>query len=172
MTPDILNVTDYEPSSNWDMEEGYDFPKDTEPYPFRIFGTGKGASFSILLRVFNQDIDYLCGGPIQGFEISFHAPNERPYIWRKPFQITLGRSAIFTINPSLIITSPNVRDYTPNERQCYFNSERRLQFFKQYTQRNCEIECFYNFTLAECGCVKFSMPRRSTNSHETGTLNM
>lgn len=29
---------------------------------------------------------------------------------------------------------------------------------RTYTQRNCELECLTNVTLAMCGCVKFSMP--------------
>lgn len=44
-------------------------------------------------------------------------------------------------------------------RQCFFNSERYLRFFKHYTQHNCELECLANYTMKTCGCVKFSMPR-------------
>ncbi|XP_065087703.1 pickpocket protein 28-like [Ochlerotatus camptorhynchus] len=33
------------------------------------------------------------------------------------------------------------------------------QFYKFYTQFNCIIECVSNYTLATCGCVKFSLPR-------------
>lgn len=46
-----------------------------------------------------------------------------------------------------------------SSRQCFFNDERYLRYFKVYTQQNCELECLANFTLATCGCVKFSMPR-------------
>lgn len=49
--------------------------------------------------------------------------------------------------------------FEPLSRQCYFNYERRLKYFKVYTQQNCELECITNFTLQTCGCVKFSMPR-------------
>lgn len=146
--------------SNWHVEYGYEDLNGTEKYPYRIFGTGKSASFAVIMRIFEQDIDYLCGGAMQGFKVTFHSPNERPQIWKKSFRISPGRSALFTIVPSLIITSPNLRDYHPNLRQCYFVFERRLRFFKQYTQRNCEAECFSNFTLEECGCVRFSMPSK------------
>lgn len=46
-------------------------------------------------------------------------------------------------------------------RQCFFNSERKLRYLRTYTQRNCELECLANFTLAVCGCVRFSMPHGS-----------
>lgn len=48
---------------------------------------------------------------------------------------------------------------THHSRQCYFNGERYLRFFQVYTQQNCELECLANYTMAKCGCVKFSMPR-------------
>lgn len=110
------------------------------------------------MGIINHDVDYLCGGASQGFRISFHAPNERPQIWRNYFHVSPGRSALFTINPNLMITSPNVRIYSPEIRQCYFKYERKLRFFKEYTQKNCESECMSNFTQFECGCVRFSMP--------------
>lgn len=62
----------------------------------------------------------------------------------------------------MMTTSEGLAKYPPNRRQCYFNNERSLQFFRVYTQNNCELECFANLTLKMCGCVKFSMPR--TNS--------
>lgn len=142
------------------METGYGESNNVEMYPYRVYGTGKPASFTVLLRVFNHDIDYLCAGAVQGFKVKFHPPNEGPQIWKKYFHISPGQAALFTIEPKVIITSNNVRKYSPKVRQCYFNSERRLRFYKQYTQRNCEAECLANYTLAQCGCVKFSMPSK------------
>lgn len=58
-------------TSDWDMEKGYcETKNNSEAYPYRIFGTGKSASLVILMRTFNQDIDYLCGGAMQGFKAS------------------------------------------------------------------------------------------------------
>lgn len=64
-----------------------------------------------------------------------------------------------SVKPNMITTSDGLLEYAPERRQCYFNNERSLQFFKVYTQSNCELECLANFTLARCNCVKFSMPR-------------
>lgn len=47
-------------------------------------------------------------------------------------------------------------------RGCLFSYERYLKFFKIYTKSNCEVECITNYTLSECGCVKFHMPRNKT----------
>jgi amiloride-sensitive sodium channel len=58
----------------------------------------------------------------------------------------------------MMTTSPKLQSYDPKVRQCFFEDEKKLRFFKLYTQSNCEIECLANFTLNTCGCVKFSMP--------------
>jgi acid-sensing ion channel, other len=44
-------------------------------------------------------------------------------------------------------------------RRCYLENEKELKFFKNYTQRNCQMECFAKYTLKKCGCVHFSMVR-------------
>jgi acid-sensing ion channel, other len=48
------------------------------------------------------------------------------------------------------------------ERSCYMDGERQLKFFKVYTKRNCEIECFSNSSLKACGCVSFDVIRNKT----------
>lgn len=52
-------------------------------------------------------------------------------------------------------------------RQCYFDEERHLKFFKVYSETNCELECIANYTLSICGCVKFSMPRKNKKFYES-----
>lgn len=66
---------------------------------------------------------------------------------------------LISIRPKIITTSDGLKHYEPHRRQCYFQRERRLRYFNTYSQTNCELECLANFTLSECGCVKFSMPR-------------
>lgn len=60
----------------------------------------------------------------------------------------------------MITTSEGLRNYKPEQRKCFYQSERRLHFFKMYTQDNCEKECLANLTKTMCGCVKFSMPSK------------
>jgi len=64
------------------------------------------------------------------------------------------------IKPTLMTTSPGLRDYLPHKRQCYYSDEKRLEYFKFYSQNNCKLECFTNATLERCGCVAFYMPSK------------
>lgn len=78
----------------------------------------------------------------------------------RPYEIEVGRKSLVAIKPQVITSSKYVKKYSPVHRQCYYSSERRLKFFRLYTKGNCEHECLANFTKVECGCVKFSMPRK------------
>lgn len=44
-------------------------------------------------------------------------------------------------------------------RACYFDGERKLRFFKLYTQTNCFHECKSNYSAELCKCVHVGMPR-------------
>jgi Amiloride-sensitive sodium channel len=40
-------------------------------------------------------------------------------------------------------------------RQCYFEGEKSLKYFKIYSKSSCDQECFSNASLSTCGCVPF-----------------
>lgn len=56
-------------------------------------------------------------------------------------------------------TSEGLRYYEPKQRKCFYQTERKLSFYKTYTRSNCERECLANLTKQMCGCVSFAMPR-------------
>lgn len=163
LAPDLFDTKASPPASNYDIESGYtNRTRSIELYPVRVFGTGKEASFVVLLRMFTYDIDRLCGGSSQGFKLSFHSPNESPQIWRRYFHVSPGKTAFFTISPNVINASSSYKSYSPSVRQCFFSHERQLRFYKQYTQRNCELECVANYTVTKCACAEFAMPSNGT----------
>lgn len=73
----------------------------------------------------------------------------------------MNQQVLISVKPTVITTTKKLKSYTPSSRQCYFENERYLRFFKGYTQVNCELECLTNHTLNKCGCVTFSMPRNA-----------
>ncbi|GLG96265.1 Pickpocket protein 19 [Gryllus bimaculatus] len=119
----------------WDPTTGYE--KDinlTFAYPRPALGVGDESGLSMTLKTKLKYLHSMCNTLGHGFQI-FLTPHE-------------------------IRTSQDLRDsYTPEQRQCYFHDERYLKYFKFYTQKNCELECLANITLASCGCVEFYMPR-------------
>ena len=148
-------------ASDWDIDYGYkkNISNQTEPYPFRVIDAGLQYSLYVILKVNNYDIDYLCGGETQGFKIGFHSPIDIPREKKNFFDLSPNRAAFYSVEPTYTKTAANVRKFSPCERQCYFNSERKLRFYRIYTSNNCVSECLSNYTLAQCGCVHFSVMR-------------
>lgn len=93
-------------------------------------------------------------------QILLHQPGEIPRVSLQYFRAPLDQEIIAAIKPDMMTTSDSLRGYHPQKRQCYFAGERKLTFYKIYTQQNCELECLANFTLINCGCVAFHMPRK------------
>lgn len=162
MAPQMKTVHGNPNATNWTPEDGYsDYDENgLLTYPYRVLSAGARIGLFALLGLHDEDLDYVCRGPIQGFKILLHTPGEVPQVSKHYFRVPLNQEVLVSIQPQMITTSEGLRDYDPNIRGCFFNSERKLRFFKIYTQRNCELECIANFTKNQCGCVKFSMPSK------------
>lgn len=126
-----------------------------------MLGAGGRSGFNIFFVMNFTDLDYVCRGPVQGFKFMLHTPGEVPRVSKHFYRVPLQQEIVVSVKPNMMTTSESVRGYSPHGRQCYFDDEKYLKYFKNYTQSNCQLECLSNFTLSECGCVKFSMPRDS-----------
>lgn len=148
-----LNVT------NWSLEMGYDKVSNRTTYPFRSFNSGYKGGLQARVQIEKENLNYYCHEHGLGFKLILSVPGDTYQISRQSFQIPLSEDVRLAIKPKQIITSKKLRKYEPNERECFFNDERQLYFFKNYTKNNCEAECLANYTKRECGCVGFYMPR-------------
>lgn len=151
--------------SGWSLENGYNnsinnkrYPK--QDYPIRVFNVKESSTFIVSIRMHEKDFEYSCRSMIPGVKIFLHTPGDTLPSGRHSFRIPLSEEVQISIQAKLTTTSEKLRTYTPDQRQCFFNSERKLSFFKTYTQRNCELECLSNYTELSCGCVRFSMPSK------------
>ncbi|GBP43270.1 Pickpocket protein 28 [Eumeta japonica] len=177
------------PVQGWSPDKGYELKADDDMYPRRGHQNSALPDLEIELLENVQKQDKLCIGEkrgfkanvtsgmercalpkrclriqasdIQSYEIILHHPMDSPRA--KPFyHIQGGQEAALSISFEMITTSENLRSYPPHIRQCYFPSERKLRYFKEYTQKNCERECRANYTFARCGCVWFNMAQALT----------
>ncbi|KAF2887052.1 hypothetical protein ILUMI_19121, partial [Ignelater luminosus] len=94
--------------------------------------------------------------------VILHQPGDLPRFHERYFWVSLDQVVSASVIPSMMTTSTELKHYDPQDRKCYFNHERRLRFFKIYTQRNCLFECLTNFTYQKCGCVGFYMLHDNT----------
>ncbi|XP_068083945.1 pickpocket protein 28 [Anabrus simplex] len=147
---------------SWTLDDGYTRSAGHTTYPRRILGVGRQAGVELKLSLSEADFDSSCNGLIQGFKAFLHNPVEVPLLSEKYFWVPLDHEVLVITTPDLITTSSGLKDYSPHSRQCYFSYERRLKYFKLYTQENCLLECLTNYTLQICGCAGFYMPRHPT----------
>lgn len=143
---------------NWTLQDGYS-TNDIEVYPRRALASGRRGSLEFDINVSKKDIDYLCSDGNEGFKFMLHVPGAIPSVARQFFKVSLGQKTVINIKPRMITTSKNLEKIHPSRRHCYFDGEKKLRFFKIYTQSNCELECLANYTLKHCGCVKYFMVR-------------
>ncbi|XP_039442696.1 pickpocket protein 28-like [Culex pipiens pallens] len=147
------------PIVNWTLDEGYSPDATRGVYPQRVLGSGISAGLNVMIKANLSDMDYLCSNTFQGFQVLLHTPHEYPQLSQRHFRVPLNQQVVVSVTPDIVTTSEDVKAYQPHRRQCYFDNERYLRFFRIYSQKNCELECLTNYTLEQCGCVKFSMPR-------------
>lgn len=95
---------------------------------------------------------------LHGYKLSLNSPDEIPRFSNNFIFVPGGEVVYVSIEPKIMTTSPGLRSYAPHERGCFFKSERHLRFFKHYSQQNCKLECFANFTRNTMDCVKYWMP--------------
>lgn len=142
---------------HWTLD-GYKSDDSTIPYraiPARFL--------KLILTVNQSDYAEKCISYKEGYKVIFHLPNEMPTIFHNhDYADVSNRRTLLTISAKTYSTAPSLARFPPSKRKCYFSNERQLKFFKSYTKAQCELECLANFTLRECGCVRFSMPRNRT----------
>lgn len=161
MATEMMTIESYRSNvSHWNIDNGYDEGINNGNYPFRMYNAKKGAGLSVALALFERDLEYICRGPIQGFKLILSTPGDVIQMTRQFFRVPLAEMVEISIRPKLITTSDDLRTYSSDQRKCFFSTERSLRFFQFYTEINCEAECLANFTIIECGCVKFSMPSK------------
>lgn len=100
--------------SKWCLESGYEQTVDIEPYPHRVFGAGARAGLFILLRIYDNNLDYICKGPVQGFKILLHSPAEFPQLSKQYFRVPLLQEVLVSVKPNMMTTSGGLLDYNPN----------------------------------------------------------
>uniref|UniRef100_A0A336K9E0 CSON015439 protein n=1 Tax=Culicoides sonorensis TaxID=179676 RepID=A0A336K9E0_CULSO len=156
-------------SSGWNSETGYDsnspFVKNgtKEDYPYRIFTVGKKLQAMIKKYRTTWSNGVQCLNQIRIF---VHHPQDFPWEIENSFSYEYGdKINTIAVTPELLVSSSELKQKTtPSQRNCFFENERPLKFFKQYSKSNCELECLTNITLSECGCVLFWMPHFNRSS--------
>lgn len=123
-----------------------------------MFGSQESA-YQLFISSYPEDTEYLCKErSMKGYKVFLHTPGDVLRSSDAAIEVPFDEDVVVSLKPKMISTAEGLRTYIPSQRQCFFGAERPLEFFTNYTQHNCEVECLANYTAMKCGCVKFSMP--------------
>lgn len=171
VSPDILTITGNPDVGNWEMDTelrqnllSYTKKLFLPKFPLHLPSAYANESLHLVLHFDSESwiSNYDCEHPItKSYKVYLHRPDEIRKAFNRPIEIEVGRKVIIYVKPSVIVSAKPLRKYDPKYRQCFFDSERQLKYFKVYTKSNCEHECLAEAIKEKCGCVKFSMPRKS-----------
>lgn len=89
-------------------------------------------------------------------QILIHSPADWPDETHQTLLVSTNTLETISVRPIVLTTSDDLIPWSPDVRRCYFQNEKKLKFFKVYTQKNCIFECRSINILAQCGCVPFN----------------
>lgn len=144
---------------DWKPETGYNDSVHPETQPWRPYGAGKYYGLTLVL---DTDVrEYYCSSTASvGFKLLLHNPVETPKMADFGFAISPGEETRIVITPRINTASLSILGIPRKKRKCFFNTERKLKYYRTYTQRNCLLECEANFTQKICDCVQYYMPSK------------
>ncbi|XP_070498123.1 pickpocket protein 28-like [Chironomus tepperi] len=142
----------------WSLDRGYGKDHQDDSVPIKA---EKGKFFAFNPYLNESDTKNVCMQIGNIFSFYIHLPNEIMLPMHQEHYVEFKRKREITLAAKSYKVDEGLRKFPPKIRGCYFEGEKKLKFFKTYTKGLCEYECMTNYTLKECGCVKFSMPRTS-----------
>lgn len=76
---------------------------------------------------------------------TLHSPYELPngYDFFDYCDLDYQKVVTVSIIPEVVYTGNSLRSIDPVKRNCFFDGEKELKYFKTYTKNNCEMECLY-----------------------------
>ncbi|KAH8296948.1 hypothetical protein KR044_001339 [Drosophila immigrans] len=165
--PDVVSFDSFFDSSlpplneitgNWSLDGGY-IDQGQNSYPQRTVVSSVRSGFFAFLQGLEHNYDYDCRSFKQGYKVFLNSPESVPLTSNNYILVPHGSEVMVSVLPNYVVSTSNLHEISAEKRQCYFNDERALRYFRAYSQSNCQTECLANFTMVKCGCVKFWMPK-------------
>ncbi|XP_004533537.1 pickpocket protein 28 [Ceratitis capitata] len=145
-------------TGNWSLDDGY-VGQGYNSYPQRTAFSSARNGFFAFLQGYEHNFEYACRSFKQGYKVFLTSPESVPVTTSNYILVPHGDEVMVSVLPHYVISTDNLHDFSPEKRQCYFNDERYLRYFRSYSQSNCQVECLTNYTINKCGCAKFWMPK-------------
>ncbi|CAL8073007.1 unnamed protein product [Orchesella dallaii] len=131
-------------------------------YPRHQKAGGKPFGLSILINP-ELDLYSTCNtNDAVGFKMVPHSPISFPRIMDKGMPIPPSSEVFVEIEPVLTIGNDDLISVDRKKRHCYVKGEMKLRHYKFYSAENCLEECIAEFMYRNCSCIRYEMPRNSS----------
>ena len=110
---DFVYITHNKTSPDWSLQGGYK-TRDIDAFPLRVLDTGARDGLTMHLKFYQNDTDYICRGPAQGFKILLHTPGEIPRVSEQFFHIPIRKEVVVSVKPNMITTSDGLLNMHQN----------------------------------------------------------
>ncbi|XP_050419751.1 pickpocket protein 28-like isoform X2 [Adelges cooleyi] len=145
-------------TSNWFPETG--FSKDALEVKLPMRTNEEHESFNFRSRLlFNENPNKQCSNNLNVYYILIHSPAEWPVDSHQTVVVPPGIIENVGLKPVVSSITAELAVWKPKDRQCYYQNEKRLKYFKFYTQKNCILECRSESIVKRCGCVPYYLFR-------------
>lgn len=96
--------------------------------------------------------------------LTLHSPFELPNAFDSgsTCDFDYQKVVVVSIIPEVIFTDSSLRSIDPKKRNCFFDDEKELKYFKIYSKVNCEMECISELAMQKCKCTPFYFVRNES----------
>ncbi|CAL8073003.1 unnamed protein product [Orchesella dallaii] len=133
-------------------------------YPKHQKTGGKPYGLSILINPEVEMYSTCTTNDAWGFKMLAHSPISFPSIMEYGAAVPPNSEVFIQVEPDVITAESNLKSVNLKKRACYMSTdpEAKLQTYKIYTADNCKDECIAAITYERCKCVRYFMPRNSS----------
>lgn len=122
-----------------------------------MLGVGSQTGLSVILDV--EDDQYVGQArAFKGVEIFIHYHDDYPMINMATAFAQADTEVTIGLQPSIIVSSPEIRAMKLEQRVCLFDDERELKTVVKYSFESCMTECVIDAIYKTCGCIPFYYP--------------
>ena len=93
----------------------------------------------------------------EAFDVFVGQPAEFPMMKERSLKVQPGREHFIDLS-AVVVSTKDIKDITPEARNCFFADEGDLEFYKSYTFSNCKLECAIKNSEAVFNCVPWHLP--------------
>ncbi|CAH2055754.1 unnamed protein product, partial [Iphiclides podalirius] len=146
---------------NWSMDGGYPqvFPPDPSMMPLRVVASGEVHGLGVELYLNASEHQFGCDGNNMGFTVLISSPTDHVYT-STVLRLPMNKMTTIEVSPITYKTDSALRALPPYLRQCYFQDERKLEYFEMYSDSNCKHDLWIREVKEKCNCVLFNWPTK------------